>query len=96
MTVQSREAHPKEGLWEKIERTGASFVYCDAFLLKRNTKEENLKKGSATEPTVQGIRGSQENFPDSCDTISVMRSHFRSMSETSFSWVRQRSRLCSG
>ena len=42
---------------EKIERTGAVFVCCDKYLPKLSTKEEeNLKKVSTTEMTIQDIR----------------------------------------
>jgi len=42
---------------EKIERTGATFVCCDNYLPKLSTKEEeNLKKVSITEMTIQDIR----------------------------------------
>lgn len=42
---------------EKIEKTGAVFVSCDSFLPKLNAKqEENLKKVSTTEMSIQDIR----------------------------------------
>ncbi len=42
---------------EKIENTGATFVSCDAFLPELSEKqEENLKKVSTTEMTIQDIR----------------------------------------
>ncbi len=42
---------------EKIERTGAVFVNCDKYLPELSTKEEeNLKKVSTTEMTIQDIR----------------------------------------
>ena len=42
---------------EKIERTGAKFICCDQFLPELNKKEEeNLKKVSATEMSIQDIR----------------------------------------
>ena len=42
---------------EKIERTGVTFVSCDKYLPELNTKEEeNLKKVSASEMTIQDIR----------------------------------------
>lgn len=42
---------------EKIERTGAVFVCCDRFLPGLSAREEeNLKKVSATEMTIQDIR----------------------------------------
>ena len=42
---------------EKIERTGAAFIGCDRFLPELSTKEEeNLKKVSSTEMSIQDIR----------------------------------------
>ena len=42
---------------EKIERTGAAFVCCDKYLPELSAKEEeNLKKVSTTEMTIQDIR----------------------------------------
>ncbi len=42
---------------EKIERTGATFVCCDKYLPELSAKEEeNLKKVSTTEMTIQDIR----------------------------------------
>lgn len=42
---------------EKIEKTGAAFVSCDAFLPALSTREEErLKKVSSTEMTIQDIR----------------------------------------
>ena len=42
---------------EKIEKTGAVFVSCDSFLPELNTRqEENLRKVSSTEMTIQDIR----------------------------------------
>ena len=42
---------------KKIERTGATFVCCDKYLPELSTKqEENLKKVSTTEMTIQDIR----------------------------------------
>lgn len=42
---------------EKIEHTGATFLCCDKYLPELSTKEEeNLKKVSATEMTIQDIR----------------------------------------
>ena len=42
---------------EKIERTGAAFISCDRFLPELSTKEEeNLKKVSSTEMSIQDIR----------------------------------------
>ena len=42
---------------EKIERTGATFVCCDKYLPELSTKEEeNLKKVSTTEMTIQDIK----------------------------------------
>ena len=42
---------------EKIEKTGAAYVPCDAYLPELNDKaEQNLKKVSATEMSIQDIR----------------------------------------
>ncbi len=43
---------------EKIEKTGAQFVSCDAFLQELTAKEEKrIKEVSTTEMTIQAIRG---------------------------------------